>query len=77
MQNTGSNILFWLIIIVVYIFLDIKLQITTNYCSKSGCWNQANGWKYYGEIVGDFSQYSYSCVRAQTSGGACKKSHCG
>ena len=53
------------------------LQITTNYCSKSGCWNQANGWKYYGEIVGDFSQYSYSCVRAQTSGGACKKSHCG
>lgn len=64
-----------ILLIAVYIFIDIQFQITTNYCTKSGCWNDANGW-VYNSYRSDMPNFSGRCVRVSDSGGACKASHC-
>jgi hypothetical protein len=48
-----------------------------NTCALSGCDREAEGWKHYSTSQGSaFGQEFIGCVRKDTSGGYCTRSHC-
>ena len=47
-----------------------------NTCALSGCDREAEGWKHDSESRWGAQQEFIGCVRKDTSGGYCTRSHC-
>jgi hypothetical protein len=66
-----------LISLFILVFFGLLFMGSGNTCDLSGCDRDAQGWKYYSTSQGSlFGHEMIGCVRKDTSGGYCSRSHC-